>query len=128
MGKGFERWLRASHFRYCTILSPTLFHEIWQINHKQFSVFFQSSPSSCSFFLLPSSLISLMLCKPHYRISSPISWVIFQYLTQKFEIFFTRNGIQLIAEGLGFKTITNLMLMRNDRKFRDCSALYVMCF
>ena len=61
-------------------------------------------------------------------ISSPISRAIFQSLTQKFENFFTRNGVRLIAEGLGFKTITNLMLMQNDRKFRDCSALYVMCF
>ena len=63
-----------------------------------------------------------------YRISSPISRAIFQYLTQKLEIVFTRNGVRLTAEDLGFKTITNLMLMRNDRKFRDCSALYVICF
>ena len=63
-----------------------------------------------------------------YRISSPISRAIFQYLTQKFEDFFTRNGVRLIAKGLGFKTITNLMLMRNDHKFRDCSALYVFAF
>ena len=57
MGKGFE-------IQYCTILSPTLFQEIWQINHKQFSVFVQSSPSSCSFL-------------PHfpYAVQTPLSKV-----------------------------------------------------
>ena len=43
-----------------------------------------------------------------YRISSPTSRAIFQYLTQKFENFFTRNGVRLIAEGLEFKTIINV--------------------
>ena len=52
-----------------------------------------------------------------YRISLPISRAIFQYLTQKFEDFFTRNGVRLIPKGLGFKTITNLMLMEMTVNF-----------
>ena len=41
--------------------------------------------------------------------------------------FFTRNGVRLIAEGLGFKKkSTNLPLMQNDHKFCDCSALFFL--
>ena len=44
------------------------------------------------------------------------------------EIFSQETGFCLYPRVWNSKTSTNQVLMRNDRKFHDCSALYVTCF
>ena len=46
-------------------------------------------------------------CAKEYCVSSPISWVIFSVFDKTMGVFFTRNGIWLIAGGLGFKNKYN---------------------
>ena len=73
--------------------------------------------------------ISSSFYQAYYHISSPISPVIFFIIWhKKLGDFSTRNGVQLIAKGLGFKDKYKLMLTRNDCEFCDCSALYMTCF
>ena len=50
------------------------------------------------------------------------------FATKVWEIFSQQIGFGLLPRVWDSKTSTNLMLMRNDRKFRYCSALYVTCF
>ena len=46
-------------------------------------------------------------CAKEYCVSSPISWVIFSVFDKTMGVFFTRNGIWLIAGGLGLKNKYN---------------------
>ena len=66
-----------------------------------------------------------------YYISSPISWVIFSVFDKKFGIFFHEKWGLAYSRGFRIKkqsSIENVLLIQNDLKFHDCSALYMTCF